>query len=74
MNKYIEALNNHKEVVIVSRNENEQSAIFWKSSIGEYHSFNIEFSVLSRPDYSDDRFINHIETMQKENAYIFIRG
>lgn len=73
-NPYIEALNSHKEIVIVSQDDREYSAIFWKDKAGIICSFNYSFGVLKRPEYTNERLLEHIENMQKENALIFIRG
>lgn len=73
-NPYIEALNKHREVVIVSNNDREYSAIFWKDAAGIICSFNHTFGILKRPEYTNERFLEHIKTMQEDNALIFIRG
>lgn len=73
-NPYIDALNKHREIVIVSQNENEYSAIFWKDAAGIICSFNYSFGILKRPEYTNERFLEHIKAMQEDNALIFIRG
>lgn len=73
MNGYIKALNAGSEVVIISKNTNDDSCIFWKTC-GTYYSFNRSFHVLERTDMTDDRFLAHIQKMGQEGAQFFIRG
>lgn len=73
-NKYVEALNNGAEVVIVSANPADNSAIYWKRS-GNYFTFCTATGEMERSrDYNDERFIKHLQKMQNDAALIFIRG
>ena len=71
--KYLEALNNGREVVIISADENDDSAIFWKSN-GKIYSFSVNMGTLERTDQTAERLQKHFERMEAENAQIFIRG
>lgn len=73
-NKYVEALNNGAEVVIVSANPADNSAIYWKRG-GNYFTFCTATGEMERSrDYNDERFVKHLQKMQNDAALIFIRG
>lgn len=74
LNKYIEALNKGSEVVIVNDNPDFFSAIFWKDREGSYSSFSKAIGESKRPDFNDDRFLEHIAELETEGVRIFIRG
>ena len=70
---YLNAVNNGQEIVIVSNEVTYDSAIIWKSD-NKFYSFNRAFGTMERTDWNDDKFINHMEQMESENANIFVRG
>ena len=78
MNKYIKALKAGKEIVIVSSDENSNSAIFYNSSDNKtLYTFSLHFGLFPREygkDVNVENLVKHFETMEKENALIFIRG
>lgn len=70
---YIKALNEGRELVIITAEKMFNSAIFWKAD-GEYRCFTREFGTMNRPDLDDKTMAGHLRDMVKENAQIFIRG
>ena len=70
---YIKALNEGRELVIITAEKMFNSAIFWKTG-GTYYSFTREFRTNARPDLDDKTMVGHLRDMVKENAQIFIRG
>lgn len=61
-----------KEVVVIATEKDYDSAIFWKVK-DVLCSFSRHMGVLKRPLVKEE-FINHIDTMISENAFIFVRG
>ena len=72
--KWIQALKSGSEIVIISAELGDDSAIFWMDRNGTIHSFNRSFGVMNRPDMDVDRLKEHLQTMHKEGASIFVRG
>lgn len=73
--KYIEALKAGKEIVIVSSNDLYYSSIFYyKDNV--IYTFSRAFGVLKRTEkeISLNDLRQHFENMEKENAFIFVRG
>lgn len=73
--KYIEALKAGKEIVIVSNNDLYYSSIFYYED-NVLYTFSRAFGVLRRTkkDFSFTDLRQHFENMEKENAFIFVRG
>ena len=71
--EYITAMDNGKEIVIISAEKNFNSAIFWKKD-GTYYCFTRAFGVMKRSDLNDEMVGSHLSGMEKESAQITIRG
>lgn len=72
--KWIQALKSGSEIVIISAELGDDSAIFWMDRNDTIHSFNRSFGVMKRPDMDVDRLKEHLQTMHEEGASIFVRG
>ena len=72
---FISALNKGREIVIVSRDEDNEcmSSVFWKEG-NTIYCFCRSVGIIPRPDMTDAQFSEHIENMCLEGAHIFIRG
>lgn len=71
---HYEALKDGKEIVIISKNQRADSAIFWADSFGNIYSFNRSFGSMKRDDMTPERLEKHITKMHEEEAEIFLRG
>ena len=71
---HYEALKDGKEIVIISKDQRADSAIFWADSFGNIYSFNRSFGCLERSDMNPERLENHIIKMHEAGAEIFLRG
>lgn len=71
---YIQALKAGHEIVIVSADENSDSAIFFMNGSGKLFSFNRSIGCIERTDRTLAEIQEHFENMEHENAHIFIRG
>lgn len=74
MNKYTRALYAGREIVIISANENEDSAIFFMSAAGKIYSFSRHLEYIERADLTPARIDKHFNKMLAEGATLFIRG
>lgn len=73
---YIKALNDGREIVVIAaeNNQHSDSAIFYRDSNKMTYTFNRSFGNMKRPELNDERLKKHFESMERENAHIFIRG
>lgn len=69
---YFEALAQGKEIVVVSADPNQNSAVFWYRD-GKIWTFSKEFGIFPRT-IKEFKINKHLHDMEKEGAKIFIRG
>lgn len=72
-NKYIKAIEAGSELVIISKDHNDDSAIFWQAA-GKIYSFCRSFGTMERTDINHERLTNHILNMIDEESEVYIRG
>lgn len=72
-NEYLAALDNGKEIVVISSNPLFDSAIFWKEN-NHYFSFSRNLGEMKRTDLTPERLKNHFNNMLEEGSKLFIRG
>lgn len=74
--EYKNALNHGSEIVIVSSDKDTNSAIFWQGENGNIFSFSLYYGIMERKpeELSIEKLIEHLQNMEKENAFIFVRG
>ena len=73
-NSYYEVMRDGKEIVIISKDELADSAIFYMTRAGVICSFNRSFGLMDRPDMSKERFERHIRKMLDEGSSVIVRG
>lgn len=73
MNKYTEALKKGHEVVIVSKNANDDSAIFYMNKAGDIYSYSRNIGLIKRTK-TLEHFAKHFERTEQEGATLYIRG
>jgi len=71
---HYEALQDGREIVIISKDERSDSAIFYADRAGNIYSFNRSLGDMKRPDMTPERLEKHITQMFNEGATIFLRG
>ena len=73
-NIYLEAIKAGREIVIISQLETYDSAIHFLNETGEkWRRYGRNIGLIETP-FNEKEFSIFIETMQQENAYIYIRG
>lgn len=70
------ALKQGREIVIVSNDENANSAIFYMSRNGVVYVFSRAFEIIKHGATGQDynRLVDHFNNMIDEGANIYIRG
>ena len=71
---HYEALQDGREIVIISNDPLADSAIFYATRTGNIYSFNRSNGVMARPDMTPERLEKHITKMHNEGAEIYLRG
>ena len=77
MNKYIDAMRDGAEVVVIASDPKCSSAIFWINEDGNIVTFSRHLGIFERDIFDGftlSDFEKHIQIMEEENALIFIRG
>ena len=74
-NKYIKALEEGQEIVIIAADEGCDSAIFYLNS-GELWAYSRHMGEFPRAwsDLQKERLKEHLHQIEKEGGHIFIRG
>lgn len=74
MNEYEKVLKAGREIVVVSADKNDDSAIFFCDRSGSLFSFSRNMGLLKRTDRSISEIAEHIEKMNDNYNHVFIRG
>lgn len=71
--KYMTALKNGSEVVIVANDKNSNSSVFYLGHDGSLYTFSRLFGIVKRSDITIEQAIEHFRSMESD-CKVFIRG
>ena len=69
----LKALYDGKEIVVISPDHNDDSAIFWIDDNKTY-SFSRHLGTMLRTDKTPDQIAKHIEQIEKSGGLVVCRG
>lgn len=74
--KYIDALKTGREIVVIAKDTDCNSAIFHLDKAGILYTYSASLGVFPRrkTEYSFEMLESHFNDIEKEGGYIFIRG
>lgn len=74
--KYIEALKQGREIVVIAKDTACDSAIFHLDKTGILYTYSVNLGLFPRQktEYSLEALESHFNDIEKEGGYIFIRG